>query len=58
MHALQGESQALCAIAGDIHGIPLFLETLLDEARDLLLVFDDQEAHRWHPHSALLDDVS
>ena len=33
-------------IAGEIHGVPFFLEGLLQEAGDLDFIFDDEHPHR------------
>ena len=50
VHARQRHDQALFTIGGDVHGIPLLLQTFLDEAGDFPFVFHNQDSHWRHPH--------
>ncbi len=45
MVSLERAGEARVAVVGDVDGVVLRLEAALDEARDLPLVLDDQDAH-------------
>jgi hypothetical protein len=39
------EHRRFLAVRGDIHRVPILAQSLLDEARDLPVIFDDEDFH-------------
>ena len=51
------ERGALFTVGRDVDGVPLFPQSLLDEAGDFAIVFHDEDFHDWQSRDLPLNRV-